>query len=244
MKSIQTIAIVLWMIIFIVAAFFVGQFLASKDIFDITSFVMGEKKDPEADKAEPKDELLANDVVTNKIGQETVRIGLNVASNYFSDYYNDYINYILGNSDKYSEDGKVVIDNTLASDYVFYAVSRNIDGEKYSSHESTERMDITEAELNSFVDKMFGKEIDDAYKKDGKYGYSKSTKTYSMEKIEDYDEFSQELEKIENITSNQIVLTFKCMQTYSEKNNNKNVITINLTCVYKGGRYIVTEVQL
>lgn len=240
MKSIQTTALVLWMAIFIAAAFFVGQFLASKEIFDITPIITGDRNEEETDKEDIGDDTLANDVVIDKIGQETVRIGLNIASDYFSLYYKDYINYIINNIDKYSGSEKVIINDTLASDYVFYAIPRNIDTDKYKSSESGDRISITEAEINSFADKMFGKDIDESFKKDGKYGYDKLSKKYSIDKNTDYSEWTQELSKIENITSNELVLTFSCKKN-GDKNSNE---TIKLTCLYKGGRYIVTEVEI
>ena len=244
MKSIQITALVLWMAIFIAISFFLGQFLASKEIFDITSLITGEKSTEKSEESEVKDEILANDVVINKIGQETVRIGQNIASDYFSEYYKDYINYIMNNINKYSQAEKVTIDDMLASDYVFYAVSRNIDIFKYESDDENGIVNIPEAEINSFVDNMFGKEIDENLKKDGKYGYSKTTKKYSIDKVREHEEYMQQLQKIENITSNEIVLTCSCKKTEGVKTLSKEIQTIELTCLYKGGRYIVESVKV
>lgn len=236
MKSFQVVALLLWGFIFVVAAFVLGQFLASKDILDVSEIITG--KDEIGDKTETEtDDILASDVVIDKVGQETVRVGYNVTKEYFEDYYKSYINYIMQNSDMYPASKKVEITETLATDYIFYAVSNNVDSEKYKILESEENINIRESEINSFVDKMFEKGIDQSYKKDGKYGYDNASKTYSMEKNSDYKEYNQEVKKIENVTSNKLVVTYSC-----SKENNEN--TIQLTAEYKGGRYIVTEAQV
>lgn len=244
MKSIQATALILWMLIFIAAAFILGQFLASKNIFDLTSIITGESGDKNNDNGIIDDEL-ANDVVNNKIGKETVRVGLNVAKNYFEDYYKDYINYLMGNLEKYNGGEKVVINDVLASDYVFYAIANNIDKDKYFSNNQDNNIGITEAEVNSFIDKMFEKNIDAAYKKQGKYGYDKINKEYSVEKTSVHSEYSQEIEKIENITSNKVILEYSCFQIADNKNNKPSIQNkIQLTVEYTGGRYIVTEILI
>jgi len=242
-KSIQITALVLWVTIFIVAAFVLGQFLVSKDIFDVTYFITGQQKEKESTENKVEDEL-ANDVMINKIGQETVRVGLNIAKEYFSNYYKGYLNYIMANNEKYKANEKTAITNTLASDYVFYAISKGTDLDKYKSNVMENEIIISESEINSFVDMMFGKEIDEAYKKDGKYGYDKLSKKYSMEKSNPSGEYSQELQKIENVTSNQIELTFSCKMINGKSDTVKKEETIKLICIYKGGRYVVTEVQI
>ena len=243
MKSIQATALILWMVIFIAASFILGQFLASKGILDVTSVITGQTHDTKVENDETEDEL-ANDVVITKVGQETVRIGLNVAYDYFSDYYKEYINYIMNNIDIYSESESIVINNTLASDYVFYAVSRKVDIFKYKSNEDNNVISISEAEMNSFVDKMFEKEIDESFKKQSKYGYDKTSKKYIMDKIDDSVEYLQELQNIENISANELVLTYKCSKLEGSKELAKEMETIKLTCIYKGGRYIITEVKI
>lgn len=243
MKSIQTTALILWMVIFIAASFILGQFLVSKGILDITSVITGQRHNDGVKKEEAEDEL-ANDVVINKVGQETVRIGLNVASGYFSEYYKDYINYILNNIDIYSESESIAINNMLASDYVFYAVSRKVDVFKYESNEDNNVISISEAEINSFIDKMFEKEIDESFKKQSKYGYDKTSKKYIMDKIDDSEEYFQELQKIENISANELVLTYSCSKPEGSRELAKEIETIKLTCIYKGGRYIINEIQI
>lgn len=240
MKSIQTTALVLWMFIFIIGAFVLGQILISKDIFDITPIITGDRSKEKSDE-EINNEALESGISINKIGQETVRIGLNVALDYFSEYYREYINYIMKNIDKYSEKGIVTINDTLASDYAFYAVSRNIDVDKYKSNYANNIINISEAEINSLVDIMFGKNIDQSFKKDIKYGYDKASRKYSINKLSDHDEYSQELQRIENATSNKVVLTYGCK---AKGSSTQNIEIIKMTCVYKGGRYIVTEIQI
>lgn len=242
MKSIQTTALILWMAIFIAAAFFLGQFLASKNIFDTTSFILGENSDEKTDEIDIEDDMLGNEVVINKIGQETVRIGLNIASDYFSDNYYNYIDYIMNNIDKYSQSEKVTINDTLASDYIFYVASRNLDFFDHQRHmEDDDAVVISEAEINSAIDIMFGKNIDEAFKMESKYGYDKTTKKYTVEKDIGNRRYSVELQDIENITSNEVVLTYEGSKLEDEQDDTK---TIKLRCVYKGGRYIVTEVQI
>jgi len=241
MKTIQMTAIILWGIIFIAAAFVLGQFLVSKNIFDITSVITFEEGEDET--TTPVDEELANDVVINKVGQETVRIGLNIAEEYFSNYYKYYINYIISNNDSYPANQKIQVNDTLASEYVFYAITASIDSEKYSSNEESGKILIAEAEVNSFADKMFEKEIDEAFKKDGKYSYDNINKNYSIEKISDHEEYVQDLSKIENITSNQILLTYKCKKIDDKNSKAELEYTIKLTVLYKGGRYIVSDVE-
>lgn len=243
MKSIQMTAILLWVGIFIIAAFIAGQILASKNIFDVTGFITGTKTGDEKEKEEKVEDELANDIVIDKIGQETVRIGLNVAKEYFSEYYKEYINYIISNTDSYPNDEKILINETLASDYVFYAILRKIDNNKYISNDYNDNIIIKESEVNSFIDKMFNKEIDETFKKDGKYGYDKVNKEYSMEKNDQHYRYVQELENIENITSNEIILTYTCRRTDDENSKIQEQYTVKLTVIYKGGRYIVTEVQ-
>jgi len=232
LKSIQLTALFLWLFIFVVASFVLGQFLVSKNIFDVTTFLPGQEQkdiiDDETDNVE-------NDVVIDKVGQETVRIGLNIANNYFSDYYKEYVNYVMHNSDSYPSNQDIQINDTLATEYVFYAVSRNIDNDKYESVEENNNVIIKEAEINSFADKVFGKEIDEAYKKDGKYGYDNNKKEYAIERNTDSYECIQELENIENITSNELKLIYSCR---SEKGES----TVKLSVIYKGGRYLVTQV--
>lgn len=241
MKSFQVIAILLWGIIFIVAAFILGQFLASNDIFDISEIITG-KKDSD-DNIEPeKDDILASDIVINKVGQETIRVGYNVAKEYFENYYEAYINYIMENTEIYPENQKMEITDTLATDYVFYAVSNKIDVEKYPIVSDNGSINIREAEINSFIDKMFAKDIDQTYKKDGKYGYNNVSKIYSIDKEYNYRKYIQSLENIENVTSNELILTYNCKEMSSyNKSNKENKIQLKVT--YKGGRYIVTEVQ-
>ena len=245
MKSIQTVAIVLWTAIFIVVSFAVGQILASKGIFDVTSFVTG-KVTPKNDV--PKDsneEVQQNDDVINKVGQETVRIGLNVAKNQFSTYYKDYINYIMANDDLYAKNSKVTISDKEASDYVFYAISRNIDKDKYVTKANEDKIILTEASINSFVDTMFEKSIEESYKKLASNGYDKAKKEYSIDKNSDKEEYAQEITDIQNVTSNQVIVTYNCKKI--ESKDSKEVIkdekNINITLVYRGGRYIVTEVE-
>ena len=232
MKSIQMTALLLWGIIFIVAAFIVGQILASKEIFDITGIVTGEGNEEEI-----KENPLGDDLESiNKIGQETVRIGLNMAKDYFSDYYSSYINYVMSNSDSYPVNVKVNISDTLASEYA-------VDEEKYLSYDSEDEVIVLESSINSFIDIMFKKEIDDAFKKDGKYGYDKTTRKYTVEKNNTAKTYLQELDNIQNVTANQIILTYNCRSVNVKDGEKKAVNDINLTVVYKGGRYIVTEVE-
>ena len=241
MKSIQMTAIILWGVIFIAAAFVLGQFLIRENIFDITGIITGEGSKEKT--GTQIDDELANDVVIDKIGQETVRVGLNVVENYFLEYYEEYVNYIMSNSDSYPINKKVSIDEALASDYVFYAVSNNIDVDKYISNIQNDKVIVTEAEINSFVDKMFEQEIDDTLKSDSKNGYDKVSKKYSVDKSNVHDKYVQELDKIENVTSNQIILTYDCKKVNSESSKVEMQISINLTAIYKGGRYIVTDVE-
>ncbi len=158
MKLIQTTAIILWGIIFIVAAFVVGQMLASKDIFDVTAFVMGKIPEKKENVTEiENDGNVVNDDSINKIGQETVRVGLNVAKTHFASYYKEYVNYIMAENDIYSNNNKVTITDKEASDYVFYALSRNTDKDKYNASLSGDKVNISEANINSFIDNMFEK---------------------------------------------------------------------------------------
>lgn len=240
MKSIQMTALILWGAIFMIAAFILGQFLVSKDIFDITGLftINGEDEGNESLGSENNlDDELASDIVINKIGQETIRIGLNVGKDYFSEYYKDYINYIMVDEKLYKQDQKVTITDELASDYVFYAVARGVDIDKYTSEESEDKISITEGNLNSFVDKMFAKSVAKEYKDDSSNGYDKVTKTYRIEKNDNLEESIQELTSIENITSNQIKLIFDCKTESNQKNQ------INMYVVYRGGRYILTDVE-
>lgn len=246
MKTIQATAIILWGVIFVVAAFVVGQILASKDIFDVTAFVMGkipEKEDNVSD-VENVDNI-ANDDSINKIGQETARVGLNVAKDYFSTYYKEYVNYVMAENDIYSNNNKVTITDKEASDYVFYALARNIDNEKYTANVANGKVNISEANLNSFIDNMFEKSVTETYKKNNASGYDKTGKTYSITRENDIAEYVQELTNVENVTSNQVILIFSCKKV--EKTDKKETVTeekqIKLTAVYRGGRYIVTEVE-
>lgn len=243
MKSIQMTALILWMAIFIVAAFVLGQFLSSKEIFDITTIISGDSnKDV---KNNQNGDEFSNEAIINKIGQETVRVGLNIAKDYFTAYYNEYVNYIMSNDESYPDNEKITINDTLASEYIFYAISSSKDEDKYESLEEEGVVEVTEAEANSFIDKMFGKEIEDAYKKDGKYGYDRINRTYSMEKQGVNQKYTTELKEITNVTSNELVLTYDC-KGVSSNSKYENMIeskTIKLTVIYKGGRYIVTEVE-
>jgi len=238
-KSIQATALILWMVIFIVAAFVVGQFLASKDIFDISTVIFGNEKEQEETNV-TVDDMYANEQTINKIGQETVRVGLNVVEEYFSKYYEGYINYLMQESDTYPLGENITIDNTLASDYVFYAVSSGINDNMYSSERNDGMVIITEAEINSFIEKYFRKEVEEAYKKQGKYGYDKLNKKYSLEESNISQEYIKELQEIENVNSNEIILTFRCKSNNKQKEQ-ENIIKLNV--LYKGGRYIVTTVQ-
>ncbi len=239
MKSIQMTALLLWGIIFIVLAFIVGQILASKEIFDVTGIVTGE-----GNKEEVKENPLGDDLESiNKIGQETVRIGLNIAKDYFSDYYSEYVNYIMSNSDSYPVNVKVNINDTLASEYAFYAISNEIDEEKYLSYDNDDEVIVLESSINSFIDTMFEKEIDDAFKKDGKYGYDKISRKYTVDKNNTSNIYLQELDNIENVTANQMILTYTCRSVNTKDGEKKAVNDVELTVVYKGGRYIVTEVE-
>ena len=130
MKSFQVVALLLWGFIFIVAAFVLGQFLASNNIFDVSEIIAGKKDNDEKIESEIED-ILDSDIVIDKIGQETVRIGYNVAREHFGNYYEAYINYIIENATMYPENEKVEITETLATDYVFYSVSNNVDTQKY-----------------------------------------------------------------------------------------------------------------
>lgn len=246
MKSIQTTAIVLWTFIFIAISFAAGQILASKGVFDITAFVTGKvvQKDNNTD-VKNDDDALTNDDAINKIGQETVRVGLNVAKNQFTTYYKDYVNYIMANDDLYAKNNKVTITNKEASDYVFYALSRNVDNGKYTANMNGNKVNISEANINSFIDTMFEKSIDEAYKKIASNGYSKTNKEYSIDKNTDIEEYSEQLTNVQNVTSNQIILTYDCKKI-ENKDSKENVVdekTVNITIVYRGGRYIVTEVE-
>lgn len=231
MKSIQTIALLLWMIIFVVAAFILGQFLVSKDIFDITEIIIGQTSSEDRNVTQTDDSSSS----TNKVGKETVRIGLNIANDYFEKYYKEYINYIISNSEIYHSGKKIFIGEDLASDYVFYAMARNIDTDKYTCELSGDKIVVTEAEANSFIDKMFAKEISEILMNDYKNGYDRTSRKYNIEKNNKHSEFIQELSNIQNVTSNELILAYIC------KNGNEHNV-VKLTVVYKGGRYIVTEV--
>lgn len=246
MKSIQMTAIILWGVIFIVAAFVVGQMLASKDIFDVTAFVMGKIPEKKENVTEiENDGNVVNDDSINKIGQETVRVGLNVAKMHFASYYKEYVNYIMAENDIYYNNNKVAITDKEASDYVFYALSRNTDKDKYNASLNGDKINISEANINSFIDNMFEKTITDTYKKNNTSGYDKTAKTYSISKNTDIKEYSQELTNIENVTSNQVILSFNCkkVETTNKKETVTEEKTVKLTVVYRGGRYIVTEVE-
>ena len=210
MKSIQTTAIVLWTFIFIAVSFVAGQILASKGVFDITAFVTGKVVQKDNSTDVKNDDTVINDDVINKIGQETVRVGLNVAKSQFTTYYKDYVNYIMANDDIYAKNNKVTITNKEASDYVFYALSRNVDVDKYTANMSGNKINISEANINAFIDTMFEKSIDEAYKKIASNGYSKTNKEYSIDKNTDIEEYSEKLTNIQNVTSNQIILTYNC----------------------------------
>lgn len=245
MKSIQTTAIVLWTFIFIAVSFVAGQILASKGVFDITAFVTGKVVQKDNSTDVKNDDTVINDDVINKIGQETVRVGLNVAKSQFTTYYKDYVNYIMANDDIYAKNNKVTITNKEASDYVFYALSRNVDVGKYTANMSGNKINISEANINAFIDTMFEKSIDEAYKKIASNGYSKTNKEYSIDKNTDIEEYSEKLTNIQNVTSNQIILTYNCKKI-EKKDSKENVVdekNINITIVYRGGRYIVTEVE-
>ena len=248
MKSIQTIAIILWGIIFMVAAFILGQFLIKNDIFDVTTLftISGDKEEGNTSvEGIESDDELKNDVIINKVGQETVRVGQNIAKDYFTNYYKEYVNYIMANADKYKVNKKISITDELASDYIFYALSRNLDSDKYTSQISDSKVSISEGNINSFIDKMFAKEISDSYKQDDRNGYDKSTKSYSIVKNEKENDYIHELNKIENITSNQIKLEFECKRILKEDKKTQvlDEKQINIYAVYRGGRYLVTEVE-
>ena len=89
---------------------------------------------------------------------------------------------------------------------------------------------------------MFAKSIDQSYKKDGKYGYNNTSKTYSIEKNDSYKKYVQVLENIENVTSNELILTYSYKEIGDENKSDKEN-NIQLKVTYKGGRYIVTEIQ-
>jgi len=247
MKSIQTTAIILWGFIFMVAAFILGQFLISKDIFDVTGlFTINEdKENKDKENKESSGDELESDVLIDKVGQETVRIGLNIAENYFSEYYTEYVNYIMADSEKYMVNSKTNITNDLASDYAFYVLSNSIDDDKYVSEENEDKTLISEGNLNSFIDKMFAKEVSAEYKQDVNNGYDKKTKMYNITKNKNQVEYMQELTSIENITSNQIKLEFKCKEVVVEdkKTSSEDEIQVNIYIVYRGGRYILTDVE-
>ncbi len=241
MKSIQMIALILWVAIFVAFAFVLGQFLVSKDIFDVTGiFTINNVEDNKQESS--KDDVISieDEEIINKIGQETVRIGQNVAFEYFSAYYKEYVNYILQDvTNKYPMNEKITITDVLASDYVFYSVSNRMD------EENDTIITVLEADINAFADKMFQKKIDDTYKMKNEYGYDINKKEYNIKLSDDKQEFIQELLSIKNITSNKIELQFKCQSTEKDNNNNMSIkkYQVNIDIVYKGGRYIVTDVQ-
>ncbi len=246
MKGIQATAIILWVVIFVIAAFVLGQFLVSKNIFDITSFItLNDKKEEDSDNEENIQDEIQNDVVINKVGQETVRIGQNVAKDYFSNYYREYINYVMQDSTIYKLGEKIAITNDIASDYVFYAFSKGLDTDKYISNINNNKLVITEANANSFIDKIFEQEISKTYKENSSNGYNKESKTYSIQIDNSKQDYVQELISMENITSNQMILKYDCKKVV-EKNKNTEIQDqkeIDITIVYRGGRYIITEVQ-
>ena len=245
MKSIQITAVILWGIIFMAVAFILGQILVSKDVFDITGiFTVDKDKQNTLNNSGMINET-EKDVITDKIGQETVRIGQNIAIDYFSEYYEAYIDYIMSDTDVYEVNEKITITDELASDYIFYAIAREVDDDKYKSEELDNKILISEGNVNSFIDKMFGKEISEKYKKSNANGYDKKTKQYNIQKIEEYDEYSQELLSIENITSNQVKLGFSCKKKTLKGNKYVSTETkqVNIYAVYRGGRYILTEIE-
>ena len=244
MRSIQATAIILWIVIFVIISFVLGQFLSSKGILDVTSFITGDsnEKDTKDETISKQDNELESDIAINKIGQETVRIGKNVATDYFKTCYKEYVNYVL-TSTEYKEKEKTAITSELASDYVFYAVSNGLDNAKYVSENKEDVVVIAEGEINSFADKMFAQSISDKYKNEN--GYDKVKKEYTVQKKEDILSYSQELISVENITSNEVKLTFSCKEL-SEKDDKTEVKTqkqITIYAVYRGGRYIVTNVE-
>ena len=246
MKSIQMIALILWVAIFVVAAFVLGQFLVSKDIFDVTG-ILTINDTQENEQETGKDDIISIDdeEVINKIGQETVRIGQNVANEYFLNYYKEYVNYILLDTIKYPMNEKVTITDDLASDYVFYALSNKVDDEKYKYEENNNVITVSEADLNAFADKLFQKKIDETYKVRNEYGYDTNEKAYNIKVSNDKQEYIQELVAIKNITSNNIELQFECQNLEKDYNNKQSIkkYQVNIDVVYKGGRYIVTDVQ-
>lgn len=248
MKSIQTTAIILWGIIFMVASFILGQFLISKDVFDVTKLFTINSNDKGIENKEDSvvhgDEFEDEDIIS-KVGQETIRIGQNVAKDYFSYYYEEFVNYIMTDNQKYKANNKVVITDDLASDYVFYALSRQLDKDKYTSDEVNNEVIISEGDLNSFINNMFEKEISSAYKKNNNNGYDSKLKTYNIVKNEKHEEYRQELTGIENITSNEIKLQFDCtkLSSNAKKEQATKEKQINIYAVYRGGRYIVTDVE-
>ena len=246
MRSIQATAIILWVIIFVIAAFILGQFLSSKGILDITAFITGNKNEEQTkeDKENTASDELQNDIIISKVGQETVRIGQNIAMDYFASYYKEYINYIMQNGELYEGKSKVAITNDLASDYVFFALANQVDQAKYVANSSGNTLTITEGNVNSFVDKMFAKTISEKYKTSAK-GYERKTKEYNIERSSENIDCMQELTLIENVTSNQMKLSFDCkkMEIEDKKQVIKEIKQINLYVVYRGGRYIVTDVE-
>lgn len=235
MRSIQTTAIILWGVIFMMLAFALGQFLASAEIFDVTGIFSGDTAIQDGGNSEP------NDDVINKIGQETVRIGQNVAIDYFSQYYKEYVNYIMSDKVNYKIDQKIAITDELASDYAFYAFINEVDVDKYDSKKKEGNITISEGNVNSFIDNMFAKKSVDEYKNNNSYGYDKKTKTYTIERTKIPEQYVQELVNIENITSNQVKLEFKIKGLINYDGKTKT--QVNIFAVYRGGRYIVTEVE-
>ncbi len=228
MRAIKTTAILLWVFIFIVAAFIVGQYLSTKEIYSMFK----EKEIVNEQETEEKEQVI------DKIGKETVRIGSKIAKDYFAEQYSDFVTIIV-EEDVFDKQGKKEINDEIATNYVMKAITMAMDEEKYKlvAGSSGERVTILESEVNKFIDQMFEKNIFEEIKTSEKAGYNNVDKTYNIQTEKRTTEYNVELTNVVNITSNNVMLDF----IVKDQNESQNV---KIEIEYKGGRYTVLNYEV
>ncbi|MDD4376407.1 MAG: hypothetical protein PHR25_06515, partial [Clostridia bacterium] len=201
MRAIKTTAILLWVFIFIVAAFIVGQYLSTKEIYSMFK----EKEIANEQEIETEKE----EKVIDKIGEETIRIGSNIAKEYFTKQYSDFVTIVVA-EDVFEKQIKKDITEEIATNYVMKAIAVSMDEDKYNqvAGSSGERAIILESEVNKFIDQMFNKNVLEEIKTSEKAGYNSIDKTYGIERETQLTGYNVELASISNITSNKLKLDF------------------------------------
>lgn len=230
MRAIKTTAILLWVFIFIVAAFIVGQYLSTKEIYSMFK----EKEIANEQEIETEKE----EKVIDKIGEETIRIGSNIAKEYFTKQYSDFVTIVVA-EDVFEKQIKKDITEEIATNYVMKAIAVSMDEDKYNqvAGSSGERAIILESEVNKFIDQMFNKNVLEEIKTSEKAGYNSIDKTYGIERETQLTGYNVELASISNITSNKLKLDF----IVKDKSKNQNV---KIEVEYKAGRYTILNYEV